>query len=107
MSAVDLGTIAGRLRFERMRLGHSREVFAALAGVSKGSVANWEKYGAFPNAASLLAFANAGADVLFIVTGRREGGDLAGKTVRQALALLDASDRHRLLLDLLAEELRA
>lgn len=108
----DTHTIGGRLKAERRRLGFSQPAFAALASAHKNSLVNWERDVAFPNAQALAAFGSAGADVLFIVMGRRrdvksaatEG--LPGVTVRQALAMLDPVDRHRLLLDLIAEEMR-
>lgn len=62
-----------RLREERARLGLSQPAFAALAGASKGAQQNWEKDAASPNASALIAFAEAGADVLYILTGRRTG----------------------------------
>lgn len=110
-AAPDFATIGGRLKAERQRLGLSQGAMAALADASKSAQQKWERDGAAPNASGLAAFAEAGADVLYIVTGRREvaqpapPGGLPGVTVRQALAMLDAPDRRRILLDLLAEEL--
>lgn len=109
--AANPDTIAGRLKAERLRLGMSQPTFAALADCGRGAQVKWERGAATPNASALKAFAEAGADVLFIVTGRREPiapaspQALADCTVRQALAMLDPPDRHRLLLDLLATEL--
>lgn len=136
----DLGTIAGRLKAERCRLGLSQTAAASPAGKVKGTWIGWEKGSSFPTADALASFAEAGADVLFIVTGRHEsfvaGLDRAadeldpaaehpvpasladtratvapvsrpiGSIVRTALAQLAPAERHRLLLDLLAEELR-
>lgn len=64
-------SVGQRLRDERARLGMSQPAFAALAGASKGAQQNWEKDAASPNAAALIAWAEAGADVLYILTGRR------------------------------------
>lgn len=64
-------SVGDRLREERLRLGLSQPAFAALAGASKSGQAKWERDGASPNAAALIAFAEAGADVLYILTGRR------------------------------------
>lgn len=112
--APDLSTIGGRLRAERKRFGLSQTDFAAIAGISKRAQLNWEQGVSSPSALYLAAIAHSGADVLFIITGQRiEAGaiptqePLAGVTVRQALAMLDPVDRHRLLLDLLAGELSA
>ena len=63
-----------RLKEERERLGHSQTAFAALAGASKHSQINREKGAASPNAAALAAWAEAGLDVLYVVTGQRAGG---------------------------------
>ena len=63
-----------RLKEERERLGHSQTAFAALAGASKHAQINWEKGAASPNAAALAAWADAGLDVLYVVTGQRTGG---------------------------------
>ena len=63
-----------RLKEERERLGHSQTAFAALAGASKHAQINWEKGAASPNAAALAAWADAGLDVLYVVTGQRAGG---------------------------------
>lgn len=111
---ADLSTIGGRLKSERERLCLSQPAMAALAGLSRGAQVKWERGSATPNADALAAFAEAGADILYIVTGRHAAAEmppaqeaLAGVTVRQALAMLDPVDRHRLLLDLLAGELAA
>ena len=111
--APDIATIGGRLKAERLRLGFSQPALAALAGAARRAAINWEKGASSPTANTLAAFAEAGADVLFIITGQRAETEastaepLAGLTVRQALAMLDPVDRHRLLLDLLAAELGA
>ena len=111
--APDNATIGGRLKAERLRLGFSQPALAAVAGVAKNTAVNWENDVSSPTANTLAAFAEAGANVLFIVTGHHVQSQtstalpLAGLTVRQALAMLDRVDRHRLLLDLLAAELRA
>lgn len=111
-TTADLATIGGRLKAERVRLNMSQAVFAGHAGVKKLTQITWEAEAAYPNAEALAAFAKAGADVLFIITGRREATAptmpqaLADFIVRQAMATLTPADRHGLLLDLLAEELR-
>lgn len=105
-------TIGGRLKIERVRLGLSQPALGTLADMTKGAVQQWESGKTFPTANVLAVFGEAGADVLFIMTGRHEAAPppspegLPGVTVRQALAMLDPVDRHRLLLDLIAEEMR-
>jgi transcriptional regulator with XRE-family HTH domain len=63
---MDLGD---RLKSERERLGYSQTSFAALAKASKHAQINWEKGIASPNAAALRAWADAGLDVLYLLTG--------------------------------------
>ena len=64
-------TIGARLREERERLGLSQQAFASIGNVTKQTQITWEKAEQFPNAAFLAAIDGAGADVLYIVTGRR------------------------------------
>lgn len=68
-----------------MRLGLSQDAFAALAGQSRKSQINYEKGDRSPDLEYLVAIAAAGADVTYILTGRRD---------RQASGL---TDRARLL----------
>ena len=82
-----------RLKEERERLGHSQTAFAALAGASKHAQINWEKGAASPNAAALAAWADAGLDVLYVVTGQRTGGASAPAPARAV------SEGDRILLD--------
>lgn len=64
-------TIHERLKEERLRLGHTQTSFAALCGATKQSQINWEQGVAQPNAGVLAEYAQAGADVLYILTGQR------------------------------------
>lgn len=61
--------IGERLREERERLGYSQIDFAGLAGVGRGSQANYEKGERSPDANYLAAVAEVGADIAYIVTG--------------------------------------
>lgn len=72
--------IGERLKEERERLGLTQVQFAALCGASKRSQIEWEKGGAYPNAKALSDFAKAGADVGYILTGKR------AEEIREALA---------------------
>jgi transcriptional regulator with XRE-family HTH domain len=65
--------IGERLREERERLGYNQTDFAGICGKSKNSQIAWENGDAFPNAKYLVAIANAGADVNYILTGQRSG----------------------------------
>lgn len=64
-------SIHERLKSERERLGLSQPRVAELLGVGKTTVINWEKASSAPDAVQLSAFAAAGADVLYILTGQR------------------------------------
>ncbi len=64
-------TFGARLKEERIRLGISQTDFAALAGAKKGTQISWEKGASSPTATALAEFAKAGADVMYILTGRR------------------------------------
>lgn len=63
-----------RIREERERLGLNQTDFAALAGATRKALFNWESDAASPNAAALAVWADAGLDVLYVVTGQRAGG---------------------------------
>ncbi|WP_313378800.1 helix-turn-helix domain-containing protein [Achromobacter insolitus] len=77
--------IGARLKEERDRMGLSQQDFAALGNASKRSQIEWEKGGQVPNAEFLSAIAARGADVLYIVTGRRdETAELAVELKRMA-----------------------
>lgn len=61
------------MREERDRLAFSQEAFAVLAGVSKRTQYNHEKDFGSPTAAALAVWAELGLNVLYVVTGYREG----------------------------------
>jgi len=65
--------IAGRLAEERQRLGFSQQKLADLCASNRKSIARYERGENVPGGDFLAAFAAAGADVLYILTGRREG----------------------------------
>lgn len=60
-----------RLREERERLGLTQEAFGTAGGVLKRAVINYEKGERFPDVSFLAGVAAVGADVLYIVTGKR------------------------------------
>lgn len=84
--------VGARLREERQRLGLSQPSFAALAGASKGALANWESEATSPNAAALIAFEKAGADAVYVLTGNRSVSD-ATDTITMARQRLDSIER--------------
>lgn len=63
--------IGERLKEERVRLGYNQADFAAIAGVAKTSQFNYEKGDRSPDAAYLVALAEKGVDVLYVLTGER------------------------------------
>lgn len=62
---------SARLTEERNRLGLSQEAFGAIAGVSKMSQLNYEKGVRKPDAGYLMAVAEQGVDVAYLLTGQR------------------------------------
>lgn len=60
------------MRSERERLALTVEVMAGLVGKTPEVLAAWEAGAEVPDANVLARLASAGADVLFVVTGRRE-----------------------------------
>ena len=82
-----------RIKEERERLGFNQADFAALAGATRKTLFNWESGAASPNTAALAAWADAGLDVLYVVTGQRTGGVSAPPPPRAV------SEGDRILLD--------
>ncbi|MBD9530941.1 helix-turn-helix transcriptional regulator [Comamonas sp. CMM01] len=77
--------IGDRLREERDRLGLSQPNFAALAGTTKQTLFSWETGKTAPDGFQLAAFAAAGVDVLYVITGERGGSHLAHDAAEQVL----------------------
>lgn len=63
--------INSRLIEERNRLGLTQEAFGTAGGVLKRAVAHYEKGDRVPDASFLDGIAKAGADVQYVITGRR------------------------------------
>jgi transcriptional regulator with XRE-family HTH domain len=70
-------TFKERLKEERNRIRRNQSDFAALAGKTKKTVIEWEKGNGSPNSEDLMAFATAGADVQYILTGIHSATALA------------------------------
>ncbi|WP_304350095.1 helix-turn-helix domain-containing protein [Comamonas testosteroni] len=85
-------SIGDRLREERDALGKTQSDLAALAasmgvpGATRQSQAKYEKGLASPSAAYMAAMATAGIDVLYVLTGQRDGA--ATQTVDPAEQVL-------------------
>lgn len=69
---ADLHKIGQRLAEERKRLGYNQKDFGALGKAALRTVIDWEKGKTSPNSSFLAAIAEIGADILYIVTGKRE-----------------------------------
>lgn len=63
--------ISSRLQEERKRLGLTQEALAERLEATKRSVINWEGGAALPGAEMLAKYAAAGADLRYILEGRR------------------------------------
>jgi transcriptional regulator with XRE-family HTH domain len=64
-------TIGSRLRSERKRMGLSQTAFAELGGVSRKAQHRYEQDERAPDVRYISRIAQAGADVLFVITGVR------------------------------------
>lgn len=64
-------TLGERLKAERSRLSMSQTELAAIGGVGKTTQINYEKGVRSPDASYLAAVAEAGVDVLYVLTGER------------------------------------
>lgn len=65
--------LSDRIREAREALGLSQQAIAEMCGVTARSQRNYESGERMPDAAYLSAIAAAGADVRYILTGRRDG----------------------------------
>ncbi len=71
----DLSDWNSRLREERERLGLNQSDFAEKAGKGLVSQSRYEAGARQPDVSYLIKIARAGADVLYILTGRRESAE--------------------------------
>ena len=74
-----------RLLIERERMGLSQQQLADACGITIRSQRNYEKGERAPDSDYLSAFAEAGGDVLFVLTGHAQSGNLAGDPAEQVL----------------------
>ncbi|MDR5803432.1 helix-turn-helix transcriptional regulator [Caballeronia sp. LZ001] len=77
-----------RLKEERERLGMSQQGIADACGVSLRSQQNYEKGERSPDAEYLAALTTVGADVIYVLTGKRPESSVSTLSPR-AKALLD------------------
>lgn len=98
MSSIDENNIslaAGRLKEERKRLGMSQQSAAETCDVSREMWGKYERGQSVPGGEVLFAFAAAGADVQYILTGVRMGA------VTEPQARFALTPRKKKLLDLI------
>ena len=72
-----MSTLGSRLREERERLGLSQVAFSEHGDVGKHSQINYENNRRNPDSKYLLSIAKIGVDILYVLTGVSEAGDLA------------------------------
>lgn len=104
-----IGFIGARLRLERHRLQLNQTEFAALGGVRKLAQLRYERNERAPDAQYLLALAQAGVDVQYVLTGERSlnWGDnpRLAELISQIFALQTLMQREGLSISQLAQEL--
>ncbi|MDO8933604.1 MAG: helix-turn-helix domain-containing protein [Rhodocyclaceae bacterium] len=104
---VHMVSIGERLREERQRLGLSQTAFAELPGITKKTQMLYESGERLPDAAYLASISIAGADVLYIVTGERDGPlplKHDEQTLLEGYRALDAATKRRMLAFVLSGE---
>lgn len=80
--------IGTRLRAERKRLGLSQQALGAIGGVAANAQGKYESGERLPKADYLVAIADGGVDVLYVLTNRRDHevqGPSAAMTAQDAL----------------------
>jgi transcriptional regulator with XRE-family HTH domain len=65
-------SVGSRLREERERMGLTQAAMGEMLGMAKHSILNYESDKRSPDALFMTAIANAGADVLYVLTGKRQ-----------------------------------
>ncbi|MCH2092707.1 MAG: helix-turn-helix transcriptional regulator [Pseudoxanthomonas sp.] len=81
MAVVVEATVGGRFAAERKRLGLGVQEAATRCRVTRNAISKIEREGgAMPSGAVLQAFAEAGADVHYVLTGERRVGLIDGTT---------------------------
>lgn len=77
INGIQMSDFGRRLREERERLGLNQTELGDLADVKKNAQSNYEQGLRYPSADYLQRLAQAGADVLYILTGQRTTGVLS------------------------------
>jgi transcriptional regulator with XRE-family HTH domain len=74
-------SLGDRLKKERERLGLSQPAFAEIAETTKQTVFSWETGKTAPSGFQLASLAAAGVDTLYVLTGKRNVGDLTSEEI--------------------------
>lgn len=82
--------IGARFKEERERLGMTQPEMGELAGAKKRTVIDWEKGVSSPTAVQLEAFARAGVDVTYVITGVSSQPALPPELAADEQMLVDA-----------------
>ena len=109
MSEIKYGQIGARLREERLRVGVSQVDFATHCGTSRNALLQWERGETAPNAGLLATMTALGIDVLYVVTGQRQGATeatLAPEEKALLAAWRDSGEKGRAALTAVAEVLK-
>lgn len=91
--------ISERLFEERKRMGLTQTEMAKAGGVAMATYVNYERGGRFPDAACLQNFIASGVDVMYVLTGSRNGAALSGTEtiVLEMFNRIDDRARHAFL----------
>lgn len=88
VNEINLSAIGARLEEERFRIGYPTLVeMAARMGVTTKTQSRYERGGTMPDAGYLAVMDSEGADILYIVTGRRGGSPAPLLAEDETLAL--------------------
>lgn len=83
--SAEIRMIFLRLKEEREKLGLTQPAMALIAGSAKRTIVDWEKGVSSPTAVQLSALSAAGFDVLYILTGTRQGAVAENKREQSLL----------------------
>lgn len=88
-----MSDFSSRLKEERKRIGVSQAELGTAGGVSKDAQLNYESGDRSPNASYLQAIADAGVDVLYVLTGRRSSLEGMPDELRTLVRAYDLADK--------------
>lgn len=98
-------SLGNRLREERRRLGLNQEKFGAIGSVHRNSQADYESDRVAPDTNYLVRLAEAGVDVIYVVTGQRAAENISLSEAQMLDAFRTLSPARQELVRLLILEL--